>query len=426
MQREHCSPPERQRGAVIVLVAIAGAILIGFLGLVIDLGRLFVTRTELQNAMDACALAAAGELRGDPDAIARAVSAGLTAGNRNRVGFQAAETGITSDDLWFSDRLSNNTAVFPFGYLDNAAASPATARYAMCARSQGGIATWFMQVLKGFLGQPPAPGSVGALATATLSSSQTNCAIPIGVCTQGGPPTFGLVKGQWYGGKYGSGTGESLTGSYNWIDFSPPPGGGNGANELKENLAGPGVCNLPDIGTQVGKQGQTVGATDSWNSRFGVYKNGGQFNADSTPPDLTGFAYTKAAFGTIPATWPAGADAYADFLTRQATSHDPYQTDNPAGISNAFKLPTNVDHAAKGAARRVAIAPIVDCAMLESSNPQAIPIQAYACVLMLSPIEGPADVVLEFLGLANEVGSPCSTSGLGGGTAGPLVPVLVH
>ena len=85
--RNALPPRHRQGGAVLILVAIAAAVLIGFLGLVIDLGRLFVTKTEMQSAMDACALAAAAELRPGvtpPDslAVSRAVSAGMTAGNQ--------------------------------------------------------------------------------------------------------------------------------------------------------------------------------------------------------------------------------------------------------------------------------------------------------------------------------------------------------
>ena len=72
-----------QQGNVVMLTAISLAVLIGFLGIVIDLGRLFVTKTELQSAVDACALAAAAELRPgvvppDPQAVNRAVSAALT------------------------------------------------------------------------------------------------------------------------------------------------------------------------------------------------------------------------------------------------------------------------------------------------------------------------------------------------------------
>ena len=86
---------------MLVLFGIALAVLIGFLGIVVDLGRLFVTKTELQTAMDACALAAAAELRpglNPPDlsAVNRAVSAGITAGTRNRVDLQAAPVAITA------------------------------------------------------------------------------------------------------------------------------------------------------------------------------------------------------------------------------------------------------------------------------------------------------------------------------------------
>src|SRR5688500_14245485 len=126
----------RQRGAVLVILGISLAVLIGFLGIVVDLGRLFVTKTELQTAMDACALAAAAELRpslNPPDvlAVSRAVSAGITAGTRNRVDLQAAPPAITAADIYFSDRLSDNSTTFPFGYLPAAAANPATARYVL-------------------------------------------------------------------------------------------------------------------------------------------------------------------------------------------------------------------------------------------------------------------------------------------------------
>jgi Flp pilus assembly protein TadG len=92
--------------------------MIGFLGLVIDVGRLFVTKTELQSALDACALAAAAELRPgvsppDTQAVNRAVSAALTTANRNKVVFQANSAAISAADIYFSDRLSNNTTTFP-------------------------------------------------------------------------------------------------------------------------------------------------------------------------------------------------------------------------------------------------------------------------------------------------------------------------
>jgi hypothetical protein len=50
----------------------------------------------------------------------------------------------------------------------------------------------------------------------------------------------------------------------------------------------------------------------------------------------------------------------------------------------------------------------------------------YACALMLNPIAGPDDVFLEIRGLANDPSSPCASFGIPGGTAGPLVAVLVQ
>ena len=48
-----------ESGAVIVTVALTLFLLLGFMGLALDLGHLFIIRTELQTSMDACALAAA-------------------------------------------------------------------------------------------------------------------------------------------------------------------------------------------------------------------------------------------------------------------------------------------------------------------------------------------------------------------------------
>ncbi|MCW8917682.1 MAG: Tad domain-containing protein [Gammaproteobacteria bacterium] len=55
---------DRQRGAILVMTVLFLVILLGFAALALDLGRLYVLRTEMQNAADAAALAAAAELDG--------------------------------------------------------------------------------------------------------------------------------------------------------------------------------------------------------------------------------------------------------------------------------------------------------------------------------------------------------------------------
>ncbi len=429
------NPGDRQSGAVLVLAGITMAVLIGFLGIVIDLGRLFVTKTELQSAMDACSLAASAELQKDVQAVSRAVSAGITAGTRNRVGFQSATATITAADIYFSDRLSNNSTTFPFGYVASAMANPATAEYAMCAQSVNGITSWFMQVLQGFLGQAPSTSSVGAWAVATLQPAQISCAIPIGMCKlpagTASDPFAGMVKGQWMTSKLS----ESATGSFDWIDFTPP---GGGASELADLLKGSGACNLPPAGGTcpgspgcVGEQGTITSLDMAWNTRFGLYK--GSASITTATPDHTGYAYT-------PLNWPSKFNAYGGTTagvpnyTSAWSSHLPYQGDASTGLggppgsgTNSYSNSTSTALATKGAGRRVTTVPVVDCGAWAASNPQTVPVLGYACGLLLHPLTQSApEVWLEYLGKANDPSTPCATSGLGGGTTGPLVPVLVH
>ncbi|MGE5466517.1 MAG: TadE/TadG family type IV pilus assembly protein [Ignavibacteria bacterium] len=421
--RRNARLPRQARGAVMIMVALLAAVLIGFIGLTVDLGRLFVTKTELQTAVDACALAAAQELRPGvtpPDALAltRAANAGVAAGNRNLVGFQAAAAGLTTDEVLFSENLSNGTSAYPFGYVAGGAANPATARYAMCGHTQGGITAWFVGVLDRFLGITPAPASVGAWAVATLASSQSNCAVPLGVCEKGAAPTFGLNPGDWVSGKFSSGS----TGNFNWIDFSPPSGG---ASELSALLTSGGQCNL-SVNNPVGQTGVDQSVANAWNTRFGIYNGGGNGGGNgngggsgnqsltSAPPDYTGYAYT-------PKTW--SGSAFADFQARRAVNAA-YQGIAGINVNNAT-IATPTDLAAHGGGRRIVTAPIINCGGWASA--QTVPVEGWACVLILNPVGSPSDTAyMEILGLANTPGSPCATSGLAGGSNGPLVPVLVQ
>ncbi|MGJ3256501.1 MAG: pilus assembly protein TadG-related protein [Alcanivorax sp.] len=65
----------QQRGAYMVMMAILIVILIGVAALAIDVGRVLMMRTDMQNAADAAALAAAAELDSSNNAQARARAA---------------------------------------------------------------------------------------------------------------------------------------------------------------------------------------------------------------------------------------------------------------------------------------------------------------------------------------------------------------
>src|SRR6185369_14592143 len=185
----------RQQGAVIITVAMVLLFLLGFIGLALDFGKLFVVRTELQTALDSCALAAAEELDGQPSALTRATNAGLTAGNLNNVNFQSSTWSgkgqLAAGDITFRDAAYTATTV------------PASARYVQCDHAQPGVQLWLMQALSAFSGATGTfanTHNVAASAVATRASAQSSCPVPVAFT----PPPGGtkannylLQVGQW-------------------------------------------------------------------------------------------------------------------------------------------------------------------------------------------------------------------------------------
>ncbi|MDO8347211.1 MAG: pilus assembly protein TadG-related protein [Rugosibacter sp.] len=421
-----------QQGAVAIMVGLTIVVLVAFLGMAVDLGRLFITKSELSDAADACALAATAELNGAADALDRAVSAGTTTGQRNKVGFQGSAVTIFPADITFSANLNG-------AYLDKTAAVPANMKYAKCTLPQTGILPYFMQVM-GFGAQ-----TVTSHAIATLAPGITNCGLPIAMCKL--PTTtvcddgtasdaMGMCKNQWYCSKFtpGGGTanpsacpGYGSTGNFNLIDFTPP---GGGASELEAIITGAGQCNL-NITNPVGQTGVQASLDKAWNSRFGYYK--GSLNLTNAPPDSTGFAYTPSSWPVLPRpknAYSGSAPNGAPNLTAARASHRIYQEENapyPANLNlHGYTNSTSADLTGR-ANRRVVVVPVVDCAGWAGS--QTTPIVKFACILMLHPMDRPQDpLYLEYLGLSDEPGNPCASTGLPGGpgSVGPKVPALVR
>jgi hypothetical protein len=430
---------KHQKGAVAVMVGLTIFVLIAFLGMTVDLGRLFITKTELSNASDACALAAAAELLGDADSLNRAESAGITVGQRNKVGFQGSPVVILpNSDITFSDHLNGT-------YLTKTAATPANMKYAKCTLPQTGILPYFMQVV-GF-----GPQTVTSHAVAALAPGITNCGLPIGICQNKNPPAtctdgsapdaMGLCKKEWVCSRFTTGgsedcSGTGLSGNFNWIDFSPPAGG---ASELAAIITGAGQCDL-NITNEVGQTGVDQSLSKAWNTRFGLYK--GSDDVSTAPPDASGFAYTPATPASpgnpaSPGSWPSKYNAYdgtsangAPNLESARTSHLVYQNDGgtwPDGLNlTGYQHSTSAQLAASGADRRLAVVPVVDC---DDWGGTTTPILKFACIVMLHPMDSPGDpLYLEYQGLSDLPGSPCATIGLPGGpgSVGPQVPTLVR
>lgn len=438
----------RQRGAVAIIVGITLAVLIGFVGLALDLGKLYVAKTELQNAADACALAAARELTAtNANQLDIAEAAGITTGTRGAVLFQSEAVQLDVDqDVTFSATLNG---LYQTKANFTTAPQIAALRYARCTATRGDIANWFIQVLNVIPGNNIGNQTVVSTAAATLAPAQTTCAIPVSICSAALKDATGANKpvGTWLEGAIGPGA-AGLTGNFKWIDFTPPSGG---ASEIAAILKGAGTCNIPSVGTEVGQSGVISSVADEWNSRFGVYK--GSTKLEEVTPDFTGYSYTEI-------NWPSKFGAYNDFATRRG-SNASLQADSVTGLNIQGTVMTSTLLQTRGADRRLNIVPVVDCDDFVSGT--TAPVEQWACVLMLHPINnsagggsggggsggggknkgdaggssggssgastgtGSSRMFLEYRGASNDPASPCASLGLPGtGTVGPLVPVLVQ
>ena len=433
----HHTRRHHQRGAVIITVCLLTLFLLGFIGIALDFGRLFIVKTELQTAMDSCALAAAQELDSQATAIDRARSAGMTAGNLNAVNLQSANWSgqgqLVSTEITFKDGAYVATTI------------PAIAQYAQCQHVQSGVQLWLLQAMGAFSGNTTTfvnTHDVMASAVATRASAQSTCPIPLALKPEVGFETdkannYGFAAGQWI--TLLMGAGEATNGEIGWANLD----GTNDANETEAEMNG--KCAGTQTEDPLGTPGVKFSIADAWNYRFGIYKNN---VSPATPtyhnPDYSGYAYTaknwpaqsNAYFGPAPPLTPDTATSEnlatkrANFASCADTSTDINICGSITGLnlnSGGFKDlaapgPTATGgHKTHGRDRRTVLVPVVD---------GANKVIDFSCMLMLQPIttgpSGMAPVQLEFIGLANAPGVPCVTNGMPGGWAGPKVPQLVR
>ena len=405
--------------------------LLGFIGMGLDFGKLFVVKSELQTAMDSCALAAAQELDLQPSAISRAISAGRTAGNLNAVTFQstswAGQGQLVDADITFKAADYSVTT------------DPTAAQYVECRHVQPGVRLWLLQALGGFSGDTtlyPPTQNVLAVAVATRAHGQTTCPIPVALkpkeCPAGSgvpcpAPNYGLSVGDWITMLTSQ---SAIPGGYiGWANLD----GSNSASETVAEMNGKCGTRVNDV---LGTPGTQTNIAEPWNYRFGIYKKLPDFSVDPTymRPDLSGYAYTATNWPSQHNAWDGtdpGADPTAqNFVAKRAA----YGACAPDGTLNSCQSITGLSlntfkdlaasgtgpasHGAWGGSRRVVTVPVTDAGNR---------VVDFMCMFMLQPLSIPmADVQLEYLGNASLPTSPCSFSGMPGGVAGPLVPALVR
>ncbi len=126
----------RQGGFALVMTAICIIVLIGMMGLAVDLGRAFIVKNEAQSFTDAAALAAAIQLNGSARGIqnARTVVSQLTSNNR----WQFNKRTFSSVLLEFSENKTTWTENPP---------SAANVRYARVTATVTDLPSFFMPVV---------------------------------------------------------------------------------------------------------------------------------------------------------------------------------------------------------------------------------------------------------------------------------------
>lgn len=451
-----------EKGVFLIFFALSIVVLFGFIGLAVDLSRQMSDHTEMQNAADACSTAAASELNGLSDSLLRAEQAGIFVGNKNLQDFQSAAITLQPSDISYSTSLNG-----PF--LDNLSSPNPASTFVKCNVHSDSFINYFAGLIG--INNP----IITATSVATLTPSQSSCALPMAMNKGAGSADFGYAKGDLINfvmNKVGSATGSvsgttlTITGSptsfiavNSTLSPSPIPAGTKViANISGAGLAGTyqlnnsftlssrtitvtapvnnsfywasatdvssanlaiqraGICNQPTIlntnMTTPTFPNTIIGFEDAWNSHFGLYRTGGPQLNLTTLPDLSGY-YIKSPTSTF----------WSDYAANRAPNRTQATALTSISPSATYGIIANATVNNGASNRRYVALPVL------SGNS----LQGWACMLMVHPelktsSSDSGSAQLQYLGRAESLDSPCRSFGIsgGGGAIGPLVPTIIQ
>lgn len=312
-------PRASQRGAFFISFALMLTVVLGFVGMALDVGQIYNRKTELQNIADSAALAAAAALDGSAAGVDRAVAAAASAAGWRVYRYvqpvqwsDAAISFAATLDADASGWLSASTAKASpanmlFAKVDTGALDPA----------HGLVATPFISAL---VAGPTSASTSGSAVAGRMSIPVT----PLGICAldpanRTSKLDHGSGSGPWELVEYGFRRGVG----YNLLNLNPlgitplhflidpiDAAGTNPAN-FATDIVAPFVCSgtmpmwrLPEPPATLHVQSPFPGAlSGQLNSRFNQYP-GGVAPCDPTaaPPDVNVRAFLPASAGwwTIP------------------------------------------------------------------------------------------------------------------------------
>jgi hypothetical protein len=286
----HLRTPRRQRGAIALLFGLTLVVLLAAGGLVLDLGHLYVLKSELQNGADAAALAGAKEINMTAAGINNAVSKAVAFAAKNKFNF-ATDLTITSADIGFGSSPDG-----PWVSQGEAAASPNGKSFIRIDTGSKTVNTYLM----GVAGIPTIATSGVAVAGRFVVD-----VTPLGLCALdplnrlgarlvGVGPTMELLEhGFRRGMTYDMLQMKNIAGSSDPMLINPvdSPPTACGASNSSSSFTAPFICQgnsaiANNSSFVYANTGVSAGPVESaLNSRFNVYGGGSSCIAASAPPD---------------------------------------------------------------------------------------------------------------------------------------------
>jgi Flp pilus assembly protein TadG len=291
----------RQQGAVAIIVALSLVVLVGMLGLVLDLGHIYVTKTELQNAADASALSGAKELNGRMTGINNAINRAIETAGRNQYNLNSQALVITSANIRVGACPAASCMVPITSITSDALAANKT--FLEVNTGSQSMNTWFVHVL------PNIGNNMATLAVAVAGKYETDIT-PIAICRMPDPGTtneFGYERGVTYKISDSNPVGA---GTMYWIDpESNTPGvcSVTSANDTRPYVCTGKTGYTPVVGETVNTNtGISTSQLESLDSRFDSYGSQGKCDPTTAPPDTNIKEYRKedSAAGS-PSRWMA-------------------------------------------------------------------------------------------------------------------------
>lgn len=281
----------RQQGTVLLLVTFSLLAILAFAALALDISRMYIIKSQLQNAADAGALRAAKALDGTGSGVQASLDKGI-------------ESALTNSFLLVSEPLAAGditveVATDPAGpWTDAASASGSGSNdyyFARVTTSKQGIGSFFGGLLGVLTG--------AARAVAIAGSTQLNitplavCAPDWAHCPKNDPAgTCGLVPGLGYlvGDLNPVGPGTMF-----WIDpvATAAPCTMTNANDTRPYVCVGKIAINPTTRYVMTNTGITTPQLAALDSRFGDYAPSSQCDPATAPPDPNVMQYLCASSG---------------------------------------------------------------------------------------------------------------------------------